>query len=336
MKKSREEIKEAILDALKQKPLSIQQISEKAESNWATVNEVLEELKNEKRVKKIISTDKIKFYQKITGDTYYNISISDDQRKEFRHIFSLAIEEFKRIKNRLPNKTELAKVVVDAIIQAKRNLPVVWYIYGQIPLMISDPSRDYSIEAPKNAVDLKKIVIEVIKNQNQKSIRELKQMHYIKYDNSFYKLKEDLLLELSHSKNTEKILDLFNKFYLSCPISERTEIFDFTDRLYSVVSKLDYLNRLENNRYLLIVALESLWKYIAVYMLLDSLTKIGYNKDDLIRFNLGSAIETRKSCAEESISNLESIYLSNLSEKDIKLSKGALKAREIMSDWTGE
>ena len=56
MKKNREEIEKAILSALDQKPLSVQQISEKISSNWMTVSEVLEELKKKRVVREIIST----------------------------------------------------------------------------------------------------------------------------------------------------------------------------------------------------------------------------------------------------------------------------------------
>ena len=71
-KKTPEEIKRRILSGLdkQQKPLSIQEISKEINSNWTTVREYLEELTEEGKVKEIIATDRIKYYQKITGDTY--------------------------------------------------------------------------------------------------------------------------------------------------------------------------------------------------------------------------------------------------------------------------
>ena len=65
VKKSREKIREEILLALNKKPLSIQQLSREIGSNWGTVNEMLYELKEEGKVREIVSTEKVKFYQKI-------------------------------------------------------------------------------------------------------------------------------------------------------------------------------------------------------------------------------------------------------------------------------
>lgn len=338
MKKSREEIKQAILSSLAQKPLSIQQISEKISSNWSTVNEILKELEQEGKIKEIISTDKIKCYQRITGDTYYNIPITEEQRELFRYLFSIAIEEYKLQKERLPNKTELAKAVVDISKKAELNLPIVWYIYGQIPLMVSDPSRDYSNKfISKDNTKLREIAHQVIKGQTHKNTLELKLDHYAKYNSILYETKEKLFLELDSMKEEKQILDLFNEFYINCPINEHPEIFSLTERLVNVVKKLSLLSILKDNKIKVILALESLWKFIAAYLLVDSLTKNAtYDKEEIIQFNLGPALETRKYCSEEAISNIESIYLSKLTEKETDIPKEAIKAREIMSDWTGE
>ena len=41
----------------------------------------------------IISADKAKIYQKIFGDTYFDIPITEKERKEFRTLFSLVIKK---------------------------------------------------------------------------------------------------------------------------------------------------------------------------------------------------------------------------------------------------
>ena len=337
MRKDREQIAQLILSSLEQKPLSTQQISEKVKSNWVTINEVLEELKKEEKVKEIIATDKIKLYQKVTGDTYYNIPITEDQRKYYRLLFSLAINEYKNQKNRIPKKTELAKIVVDTVNEAKLDLPVVWYLYGQIPLMVSDPVRDYSTSfIPNNLDQIKKIVFKNVKEQNYYNTRELKADHYKKYSNSFYEMKEKLLFELGEEEDSKRILDCFNLFYMKCP-SERPEIFNYVEKLYSLANKLELENALINNKVKVIVALEAVWGLIATYTMIDSLSRYPqYPREELIQYYLGSTLETKKTCAEEAISNLQSIYLNNLTQKEIDLPEELASTREVMSDWTGK
>ena len=340
MKKNREEIKQAIILALEQKPLSTQQISEKIMSNWSTVNEVLEGLKAEGKVKEIVTTDKIKVYQNITKDTYYGIPISEDQRKEFRYIFSIAINEYKQIKNRTPNKTELAKVIVDTIKTANLDhLPTAWYIYGQIPLMIVDPSKDYATEfIPRNSQKIKEIIIKIIKEQKHENTKELRQEHYIKYNNLLYETKEKLFSkDLNWEKSPHEILKLYNLFLVSCP-NNPPELFFLTEKLSGLVYKMNSLNIMAENKINILITTDYLWKFISLNLFLDSLTKFKEysNKKEIYQFFLASAFEVKRHAVEESLSNLESIYLSNLTDQEVELSPEAVKVREIMADWTGD
>lgn len=340
MKKSREEIANAILTALEEKPVSVQQISEKINSNWNTVSEMLEELAEKGQVKEIISTDKIKFYQKITGDTYYNLPISKDERKQFNYIFSAIIQEYKSQKNKLPNKTELAKTAISVIENPKLelNLPTVWYIYGKIPLMICDPSRGYSTDfIPKNVGTIKAIIKEIVSRHLNMNTKELRQDQYSKYNHLLYYIKEKIFScnKEDWEENKAKILDLFNKFLVYCPTkSDFPEVFFLTERLVLTVNKISLISNLEKYKMQILLCLDSLWKYIATYLLFDSLTKIpAYSdKQEIMRFYLEKPLEIRKECAEESISNLVSNYLSDLTSKEVELNEKAVEIREILSD----
>jgi hypothetical protein len=339
MKKSREEIVNSILAALEERPLSIQQISDRVQSNWITVSEMLEKLKREGKVKEIISTDKIKFYQKITGDTYYNIPISENERKQFNYLFSAVIKEYKTQKNRLPNKTELAKSAVSVIENPKSELmlPTVWYLYGKIPLMICDPARDYSTDfVPENVGILKEIIKEVVSKHATMNTWELRHDQYSKHNQVLYNTKEHIInYKYDWDKNKEKILGLFNKLLVYCPTkSDHPEVFLLTERLVVIINKIALISSLNKHRIQILLSLDSLWKYIATYLLLDSLTQIAKysNKREIMKFYLEKPLEVRKEFVEESLSNLESIYLSELTTKNIWLSEKAVSLREILSD----
>src|SRR3989338_9834579 len=119
VRKIPEQIKEEILDALKESPLSIEQLRKKVESNWSTVNTYLEELSKDGKVKEILSADKAKIYQRAFGDTYFDIPITDMERKKFRTLFSIILQEYK-LKGETPTKTCFSKCAVHVI---RKNIP---------------------------------------------------------------------------------------------------------------------------------------------------------------------------------------------------------------------
>ena len=336
VKKTSEEILRSILSALEHKPLSVRQISEKVESNWSTINDALEDLKEALLVREIVSTNKIKVYQKVTGDTYYNLPITDEQRQFFKYLFSLVIREYKMEKKRLPKKTELAKAVVDIIHEEKIALPTVWYLYGQIPLMIADPSRDYSTDfVPERAKKINETAKVIVKLQENKNSHQLRSEQYTKYCNKLYDSKEKLITSLVGGSNEKEIIRLLSEFYLLCP-TDKPEVFEFAERFNSVIGKFLYEDSFGTYRHQMIVALENVWKVIATYSLVDSLTSQGYSQEELMQFYLGPALDSMKMAAEECLSNLESIYFSELTDKDMPLTKEEAEVRGIMSGWTGE
>ena len=339
MKRKSEEVKEEILEALWLKPLTVQEISKEIDSNWLTVEKFVNELKTEGKLKEVISTDKLTLYQKINEDTYYNLPLKKEDREMFNFIFSILLEKYNK-KGKIPNKTEFAKAVVDVVKETKLNLPIVWYLYGQIPLMIADPQKHYftSIK-PNNYEQIEQISKKIVNNQNYRNTQELKLDHYEKYNNELYKIKTNLLQALK-DKNSKEILNLFSQFYTACPINQDGEMFFLTDRLCAVVRKLKLLGILEEHIIDIALALDSLWRYMALNQMIHSLIKDNrYKKEELLQFYFNPVMETKKYTAKEGIQNLESIYLNNLDNfdpKSIKLSKEVQEIREIMQDWTGE
>lgn len=338
-KKTREEIKALILeklDASPMKPLPVQELAKQIESNWITIDEALKELQSDGRVKEIVATDKIKLYQKVNSDTYYNLPITNEQRALYTYLFSCALEVYKEQKKRLPNKTELAKVVVDTIQDARLELPVVWYLYGQIPLMIADPSREYPASRPGDAEKIRKIMVENVNKQDGKGTHELRIKHYKKYANTLYEIKEVLLHELGKGSDEQKILESFNRFYVACP-TEHPEIFACAERLYTLVGKLALERSLIQQKVKIIVALETVWSFIAIQNLVESLSKyLQYPREELLQFYLDPAIETRKYAAQEVLADLESVYFSILGLSESDVPEETLPARRILADWTGE
>lgn len=338
MKRKGEEVKERILNVLWLRPLTIQQISKEIDSNWLTVEKFIKELKQEGKIKEAISTDKLSLYQKVNEDTYYGLPLEDSDREMFKFIFSTLLKKYKENK-KIPNRTEFSKAVVDVISETNMKLPIVWYLYGQIPLMVADPQKDYSTKfRPHNCKEIEKISEKIV-NKDYANTKELRLDHYERYNKELYTIKVKLIFALK-DRETKKILDLFNQFYVACPIDQDDDMFFLTDRLCVIVRKLNLLCLLEHNTIDIAIALDSLWKYMALNQMIYSLSKDKrYNKEELMQFYFNPVIETKKYAAKESIQNLELIYLDKLDKFDpesVELTKETQEVRKIMEDWTGE
>ena len=145
-RKSPQQIKKEILSHLEIQSLSVEQLRKNIkDSNWSTINKHLEDLKADEQVREIISTGKIKIYQKVIGDTYFDLPIKEEQRKKFHTLFSMIFKEYKK-RGKMPTKTHVAKCAVHVIDNEEsglEDLPIVWYLYGMMPLMAVDTTVQY-------------------------------------------------------------------------------------------------------------------------------------------------------------------------------------------------
>ena len=342
-RKTAEQIKEEILSILKEGPLSIEQLRKKIESNWSTINSYLEELSKSGNVKKIISADKKKIYQRVFGDTYFDIPITDLERKKFRTLFSLIMKKYKE-KDKTPTKTELAKAAVKVINSQSSGLaelPTVWYLYGMIPLMIADPSQNYSEEIQLEHTPKINSIIEIyIQESHEKKSRQLQREQHREYNDALYCLSDSFLDEVQKPNwDKEKIFDILNDFFIACPIdNDFQEVFWLTDRFISTVRKLSCFDKLENNKIKILLTFDALWKFIATYKFYKTLSaqKRFLGKENLVNLYLGNALSLRKACAQEAISDLYSVYWSKLDNRELKELPQTEKIKAIMAGWTGE
>ncbi len=346
-RKTAEQIKEEILSHLKERPLSIEQLRIKIESNWSTINRYLDELSKEGKVKEIISADKAKIYQRLFEDTYFDIPLTDDERKKFRTLFSLITQEYKS-KNMTPTKTHFAKCAVHVIKNEESglsDLPTIWYLYGLIPQMIADPSQDYQEEINlEHKIKIKNLINEYIGKNSGKPSRQIQREQHEEYREILYNLSDKFFIIVNKQKfENEEILEVLNNFFIACPIDKDfPEIFNFTEKVISLIRKLAMMGvRLQDYRKEILLTFDSLWKFIALYKLYKSRTigKNAINKEILLKFYIGNALESRKESLQESILELNSVYIDKLNKfnpESVKLSKETQEIREIMEDWTGE
>jgi gas vesicle protein len=332
-RKSPEQIKEKILEALNDKPLNAQEISKSISSNWSTVRTYIEDLIQEKKVKELSFAGQT-IYQKIIEDTYFSIPIKEQDRNLLKFIFYNAIKKYKQETGKLIKRTQLAKRCAEINTELNLNLPIVWYIYGPMPLMIIDSQKDYSTDfVPENAEKIKKAIEKWIKDNKKYIIRELKVEYYQKSKNDLYILKEKIYRDIE-LKKYNSVSSLFFDFLTSI-ISNDRNFQEIIEEFYSIISGANYIKLFDKPEFQnkFILAFDSVWKYIASKMLLDSLIKLGYHKE-AISILLQQIIETKKHMANENINEMKEFYIENLPEKITPPKLEETKdIREIVDKW---
>jgi len=349
IRKTPQKIKEEILSQLEKQPLSVEQLRKNIkDSNWATINKYLEELKGENLVREIVSTGKIKIYQKVMGDTYFDLPITEKQRQKFHTLFSMIIKEYKERKKEVPTKTYVAKCAVDVIKNKETelaDLPVVWYLYGMAPLMAIDIIADYKEEYPlEHKTKIHNCIINFLDENGSKGSGQIQREQHMQYNEETYVLSDKIFKMLNKPEfDNKKVIDLLSAFFIACPVdSEFPEIFDLTERVISIIQKMDLIGMsIQDNRSKILLTFDSLWKFIALYKLYKSRTSgpNAMDKEVIKTFYLGNALEEKKRTLQESLLELNSEYSVNLSEIDInkiKISDEVKEAKKIMEGWTGE
>ncbi len=343
-KKTALEIEKEILNSLEKGPKTITDLKLEINSNWQTVEKFLKKLEEEKKVKEVVSTDKKKIYQRIIGDTYFDIPISDEERKKFRTLFYIIKKEYSN-QGKDILKTHLAKTAVHVINGSKSselsNLPTIWYLYGMIPLMVVDPMQEYLEEFQFK--DKEKIIVLVrdyIKKIEGASCKKIQINQHLDSKEDLYIIHDSIEDIIFKKWDEEKLLEELNEFYVACPIDrEFPNVFNFTDKFISIINKLSLIGKLEAAKKEISSTFRSLWEYIATYKAYKSLA--GLNKFDnekiILNFSIGSLLITREICFHESFQELYEIYWSNLNKNiSFKDSKEVSQIKEIMQDWMGE
>ncbi len=344
VKKTSEEIKRSILIKLNEGPQTAQDIALGINSNWKTVKDYLKKLVEDGEVKEIIATEKVSYYKRIAGDTYFDLPISEEQRRKFRTLFYLIKEAYKE-NNKILNRTHLAKCAVNIIKENNfaelRDLPVVWYLYGALPQMVLTVAEEVSEDCSfKEKQKIQRAINSYIGLNGDKSASQLQREQHESYGQNLYCIFDELFEELNNKElNKENILDLLNKFFVECPVDSKfPEIFDLSEEAISIIDKLAHLGEdLNNYRKEILTTIDALWNFLALYYLYKSKLEEGKMDEKIIStFYLGEALEDRKRVLEETYLELKSKYLEVLANKDlseIKLSDGAKEVARIMEDF---
>ena len=326
-KKNRSEIRDSILKLLDDKPLSIQQMSEGVGSNWATVNDALEELKSEGLVKEIVSTDKMKIFRTNDYPVFYSIPIARKYRDETFFIMCEIVKEWKETKQGFPLNTTLQKITVDVIRDRNLSLPVLPLHYGLVSAigvrpqsLIESDKQKYcdgiKISFDKEAV-LETIKEQVAKHENDASSEEDNQ--YVKYELNFFKLRKRFVKLFKKNIDSEKLEKVLLDFTLEFP-SENPDIYNLFDRYLQSSIVLLNSNKKEENTQEIKETFDLLWDLTTAGMYLNEARRFVL-PDDLSLFELIKTfhLNSKLTTVDERVSNLESAS-ENVSSEELNVS----------------
>lgn len=339
-RKSPEEIKEKILRALNSKPINAQDIGKAINSNWSTVKSYLTELISDGKVREVSFGEKNVIYLKVTGDTYFNLPIKEEDKKILKFIFSNAIKQYKESKGKQIRRTELAKITDYVNSKLNLNLPIVWYIHGPMPLLVMDLDKDYSFEyLPQKAEEINREITNWIKEKQRAKVREVVEECYTEQNNKLYQIKLKIYETLEEDdlrKNLEELASLSRDFYLIYLGEFRESNLELVERFYGIVSGISLIGKINSVlRAKLILTFDAIWKFIASKTLYSSLLKLGYEKE-VAELYMSPVIETKKCLAEEALKELDEEYVEILPKEVIKKKESELgkKLSEVLDEWT--
>jgi hypothetical protein len=333
IKKNREEIESLILDCLEEKPLSVQQLSEKTCSNWSTINEIIKKLENEGKIREIISTGKIRVYKNSDYPVFFSLPIQKKHKDCSIFLFSEIIKAWQKKHKAMPPATTIQKIGVDVVKDINLDLPVLPFHYGMVLPIFSVPSGSYKYEIPSNSKDIILSIEKIIPHHTEKAWKE-ELNQYKKYDMPFFLAKNKLSIAFEGKDKKEienSILKLSSEFPSN---EENANIFELFDRYVSC--SLVFLNWKKNIIEIseLKRMFEKLWDIITANMFFNEARK-SILREDIQLFDIlkASILNSKISMIEYELSNFKAMADSvNPEEIDIPMDNLSIRIREILTD----
>ena len=255
-----------ILEYIKQNPESnLKQIIKQNNITEITTKKILFDLISKNLIKyknnKYSSIDYIKSQKlDLDKDTFFGVFIKNKDKEIIKYLFEKITNYWIKSNNYKPTTTQIYKILVEINNKNSLNLPIVWYKYGQIPIVSYNLQENQNIKDFSNLISDKQINKIVIENSRLSSREiKLKQYNFNHSDlNKVYLLKEQIInryykndflfvknnfnvffRKLPYFKDTNKIIDDFYEFVCSYNQLERKKQIkiEFKDLFYNLFIK---------------------------------------------------------------------------------------------------
>ena len=313
-----------LLQVLDNSPKSILEISKQAETTWEATKNEIAKLLNLDLVIKIEKKDNKKndFYilnnfpqTKKIYNTYFNLPINLEDKNKIENYY-FWIKKFWEEKGKIPKITQIYKTLALLDKNLKLNLPIGWYNFGKIPILIYDETKKY---------EENKILLENEENEMKKIIDKyfiidkiylLNEKHYDDFKKKSYLKKNEIITNFNIKKFNEKnsnekkklidenLIDDLKNLY--CLVSQEKINNKFKDYLYLFyLFLLEIKNKeveVEENYNEIIILFKEIWNFITIDYFKKSFEN-NYNKT-LLEKNFKNKIKNKKQELDEKFSEL--------------------------------
>lgn len=340
IKKTPNEIKDKILDELKNGPKSIAEISENINSNWLTTEKFLNELKEQSKIQEVISTPKTKVYRRVDDLAFYSLPFSKEIRDNSANLLFTIAEKWKSETNTIPSKTILQKLAVELIDKSDKQLskiPILKFHYGQTLAVRYDESfkQDYQLLTLTSAQNTS--LLDLINKYKNMSSSKAQLEQYNKEGMEFYYEKEVNVIKAFSDKKYEDIEKNLLKLSIYYP-TELEDTFElFNKFVYCSINllnlsqekeKQESLSKIREMFYLLWDTITTNYFFVDAEKHIDYSQKIIFNQ---IKSNiLNSKIANLTTLIEDMESEVNSINPEKISKKISE------KSQEFIHELLGE
>ncbi|MFC1768718.1 hypothetical protein ACFLZX_03045 [Nanoarchaeota archaeon] len=327
-KPARELIKR-ILQSITDSPKSIHEIANDAESNWESVKEYLESLKEAGIVQENSIANK-RVFSLVTcsvpkkNGNYFDLPIIEKDDRMIASLFSKIKEDWKQVTGKVPGKIQVQKSLLRINKLCKLDLPIGWYLFGAMCVKPYDPMLDYGYQPLGGEIET--CVQEVVNEYSKEpTAYSLKIRQYQEEDKVLYQTKELILSLFTSSKFSKKYISEINKLLYTLinnlPVindnDSRSLVNEFTGAVLQLINNIPE-EEIQHAKQDVLQAFNEVWKLIALYGYstdLKSYYEANYDASIILKhFNL--EMNLQKLEVIEHLSNLDSLTPANVEPED--------------------
>lgn len=251
IKKTPEQIKNDILNELRNGPKTISEISENINSNWLTTEKFLNELmqEEERKVYELISASKSKVYCSYEDLAFYYLPFKEDIRKNTLSLLHTISNIWREKTKQEISRTKLQKIAVKLIEEGDiKNVPVLNFHYGQTLALRYENNLTYgeifNLDSKQHA-----LLLQLIEKYKDWSAHKVQIEQYKKRGMEFYQEKETKTLDLFASKNQNDLKESILKLSSLYPIKLKESFEVFDKFVYCIINILNLRNSEELKDY---------------------------------------------------------------------------------------
>ncbi|MFH1801809.1 MAG: hypothetical protein ABH804_03200 [archaeon] len=332
-KKTPEQIKEDILNELKEGPKTISEISENINSNWLTIEKFLDELMQEKerKVYELISASKSKVYCSSEDLAFYCLPFKEEVRGNTLSLLHTISNIWRKKTNQEISRTKLQKIAVKLIEDGDiKNVPILNFHYGQtLALRYENNLIDYKTFNLNSKQQT--LLSQLIDKYKDWSAHRVQLEQYEKPEMKFYYEKETKTTNLFVANNLKDLKESILKLSSFYPI-ELKESFEVFDKfVYCVINIINLEDSEELKNYLMKLKeiFTLVWDCLTTeYFFYDAENLISEEKRELF-YQIKSNQLNSKIANIETVLNELKEELDNLSEENFK-SFSNEKSKELL------